>query len=206
MFISFEGLDFSGKSTQLRLLRQYLENKNRKVKLIREPGGTIISEKIRDLLLDKKNDNMCDETELLLFAASRAQLIKEVIVPNLENGYLVLSDRFHHSSLAYQGYGRGISVEFIENLMEFVVKDAKPDVTFFIDIPVEEINKRKSLSLFERGGADRIELSRDNFYIKVRNGYLKLFDNDDSIVIIDGLKPIEEIHSEIVDKLNEFGI
>jgi len=137
MFITFEGIDFCGKSTQVGLLRDYLLEQKKNVHLIREPGGTEISEKIREILLDKKNNAMVMETEIFLFSASRAQLVREVIRPYLQKGYYVISDRFHDSSTAYQGFGRGLSVDAILNIHNLAIGKTIPDITFFIDIPNE---------------------------------------------------------------------
>ncbi len=195
MFITFEGLDFSGKSTQVAILKKYLEDLGRKILLIREPGGTEISEKIRDLLLDKENSEMNDKTELLLFYSSRSQLIREVIRPKLKEGYFVLSDRFHDSSTAYQGYGRGLNLDFIEKLNEFVLGETVPDITFFIDVPLDVIQKRKEL----KNGLvlDRIESSDDDFYTRVREGYYQISEKEDRFKIIDGSRNIEIIFEEI---------
>ncbi len=195
MFITFEGLDFCGKSTQVELLKNYLIEAGQKVEVIREPGGTKISEKIRDVLLDKNNSVMFMETEVLLFAASRAQLVREVIIPRLNEGYFVLSDRFHDSSIAYQAYGRGIDLNFVRSLQSFAISTAVPDVTFFIDIPLEEVERRKAL--VEKDSLDRIERSEKTFYENVRKGYLELAKNDSRFVLINGLKSIEEIQNKI---------
>ncbi len=202
MFISFEGLDFCGKSTQIELLRKYLIQKGRSVKVIREPGGTEISEKIRDLLLDKKHTAMFMETEVLLFAASRAQLVREVILPELKKGTYVLSDRFHDSSIAYQAFGRGIDLEFVKNLQSFAIDQAVPDITFFIDIPLEEVERRKKIAGKET--LDRIERSQRSFYENVRRGYLELTKNEKRFFLLDGLKTIEEIQEEIRDIVESF--
>jgi len=202
MFITFEGLDFSGKTTQIELLKEYLLKKGKKVKVLREPGGTSISEKIREVLLDRDNSEMFEETELLLFAASRAQLVREFVLPRLKEGFYVLSDRFHDSSIAYQGFGRELQLDFVIKLQEFAINSAIPDVTFFIDIPVEEVERRKAL--LEHGKLDRIELSEKNFYLKVRDGYLSLCAKERRMVKIDGLKKIEEIHSEIISVIENF--
>lgn len=199
MFITFEGIDFCGKSTQVRLLEEYLLQQNKKIKIIREPGGTFISEKIRDILLDKENEGMNIKTELLLFAASRAQLVNDVIKPYLEDGYFVIADRLHDSSIAYQGYGRGIDLDFVINLQKFVLSGVNPDVTFFLDIHVEDSDKRKQNS--GRQNLDRIELSQKMFYEKVRDGYNNLADKFERIKKIDGLKPIEDIRTIIVREL-----
>lgn len=201
MLISFEGLDFCGKSTQVELLVNYLTSNGKKVKVIREPGGTIISEKIRDILLDKKNDKMHIEAEILLFSASRAQLVREVIQPYLNDGYYVITDRFYDSTTAYQGFGRQISLEFVQTINMFAVGGTIPGITFFIDIPIEESDKRKNLR--NGGELDRIEMSKRSFYEKVREGYLYLADKEERFRVIDGLKSKEEIHRIIVKEISE---
>lgn len=201
MFITFEGLDFCGKSTQVKLLEKYLLTENKKVLLIREPGGTSISEKIRDVLLDRNNSEMFLETELILFSASRAQLVREKIIPHLENGYYVISDRFHDSSIAYQGFGRNIDLDFVTHLQMFAIKNTLPDITFFIDIPIEEVLKRKAK--LKAAELDRIEMSKNDFYEKVRDGYLYLADKEKRFKRIDGLLTIEEIHKIIIDEISK---
>jgi dTMP kinase len=202
MFITFEGLDFCGKSTQIKLLQQFLENKGFKVSLIREPGGVQISEKIRNIILDRNNSEMFFETELLLFSASRAQLVREEIIPKLENGYIVLSDRFHDSSIAYQGFGRELNAQFVTDLQKFAIGRAIPDITFFIDIPVEEVIRRKSK--VNKKDLDRIEISKIDFYEKVRKGYKKIAEIEERFVTIDGLMSIENVHSEIKTTTEKF--
>ncbi|MGE5353415.1 MAG: dTMP kinase [Syntrophothermus sp.] len=199
MFITFEGIDFCGKSTQVSLLEEYLVKKNKNVKIIREPGGTVISEKIRDVLLDKKNDKMYIETEILLFSAARAQLVREIIRPFLEMNYYVISDRFHDSTTAYQGFGRSIPLEFVDNITQFAIGDTVPDITFFIDIPVEESERRKSSRKSEE--LDRIEVSKNGFYEKVRQGYIYLSEREKRFIRIDGLMSIEEIHERIIKEV-----
>ena len=200
MFITFEGLDFCGKSTQVSLLKSYLESISQKTLLLREPGGTEISEKIREILLDKKNSRMVMEAELLLFSSSRAQLVRDVILPKLSEGQIVISDRFHDSTTAYQGFGRGIDLDFIEKLNSFVIQNALPDITFFIDITVQEAKRRKELNQFF--DLDRIEVSNDDFYTKVREGYLYVSKKEKRFFRIDGTNSIEEIHKEIKSKVN----
>ncbi len=203
MFISFEGLDFCGKTTQIELLKDYLTKEGRKVEVIREPGGTVISEKIREILLDKNNSNMFMETEVLLFAASRAQLVREVIIPKLKKGYFVISDRFHDSSIAYQAFGRGLNTTFVKNLQNFAIGSAVPDITFFIDIPLDEVERRKAL--VKKESLDRIELSEREFYEKVREGYLELAKENERIFLIDGQNSIEKIQEEIRSIVNSVG-
>ncbi len=201
MFITFEGLDFCGKSTQVKLLVKYLEEKNRKIEIIREPGGTPISEKIRDVLLDNKNSEMTEVTEMLLFAASRSQLVNEVILPKLKEGYYIISDRFHDSSIAYQGYGRQIDLDFVTKLQMFVIKNALPDLTFFIDIPISEVEKRKNLFKNE---PDRIESSKSLFYERVLAGYNKITVEQKRFKRIDGLLSKEQIHNKIVKEITNY--
>ncbi|MDX9923691.1 MAG: dTMP kinase [Ignavibacteriaceae bacterium] len=199
MFISFEGLDFSGKSTQVDLLKNYFESNGKDVLLIREPGGTSISEKIRDILLDKKNSQMHIETELLLFTASRAQLVNEVIIPALNEGKIVISDRFHDSSIAYQSYGRGISLEFVKNLQNYIIRNVVPVLTFFIDVDIKEMfNRKNGILPFD---LDRIELSDEQFYNKVRNGYLEIAKQEERFILINGTDSIEDIHNFILKKV-----
>ena len=194
-FVSFEGIDASGKSTQIRLLCSFLKEKGMDFVLVREPGGTLIGEKIREILLTPENQ-MFPETEFLLYAASRAQLVREKIIPALENGRLVIADRFADSSVVYQGFGRGLSIEKIVYINDFATLEIVPDVTFVIDIPVEESLKRKGEK------RDRIEMEKKEFIERVREGYHRLSSNP-RFVLIDGLKSIDEIHSIIIEVLRE---
>ena len=198
MFISFEGIDFCGKSTQIDLLKDYLVERKKKVEVIREPGGTEISEKIRLLLLDNKTDNLFMEAELFLFSASRAQLVREKIRPYLEKGIYVISDRYHDSSTAYQGYGRGIPVDAVQSVHNISIGETIPDVTFFIDIPVGVANERKKKKL--KGKLDRIELADMDFYNRVRNGYLEIARNEQRVRVIDGTQSIEAITNQIISE------
>lgn len=199
MFISFEGIDFCGKSTQVELLRDYLLEQKKIVHLIREPGGTEISEKIREILLDKKNNAMVMETELFLFSASRAQLVREVIRPYLQKGYYVISDRFHDSSTAYQGFGRGLSVDAIIKIHNLAIGETLPDITFFIDIPNEIAIERKLKK--SHSDLDRIEVSDNTFYERVREGYLYLSKQEKRFRVIDGSQSIENINKQIIDEI-----
>ena len=202
MFISFEGIDFCGKSTQIELLKDYLAKKGKSVEIIREPGGTEISEKIRTLLLDKKYSKMFWESEFLLFSASRAQLVREKIRPYLEEGIYVISDRFHDSSTAYQGYGRGIPIEVILNIHKLAIGDTLPDITFFIDIPVEVAHQRSKKKSLEN--LDRIERSEDEFYNKVRAGYKQLAGSESRFRTIDGMEDIRMINKRIINEIENF--
>jgi dTMP kinase len=201
MFITFEGLDFCGKSTQVQLLEKYLVNKGEKVIVIREPGGTAISEKIRDILLDKKNSEMRFETEALLFAASRSQLVNEKIIPALEKNYFVLSDRFHDSSVAYQAYGRGLPLDFVSDLQKFAIREAIPLITFFIDIPIDEVVKR--MSKVKKVELDRIESSKIDFYERVRKGYFEISLKEKRVKILNGMLSIEDLHQLIKSEIDK---
>jgi len=199
MFISFEGIDFSGKSTQLELLKDYLVDHNKKVEILREPGGTEISEKVRRILLDNKNEKMFAEAELLLFSASRAQLVREKIRPYLEKGIYVISDRFQDSSTAYQGYGRGIPIDVVMKVHDLAIGDTIPDLTFFIDIPVGIANERKKKK--SKVKLDRIELADIEFYNRVRSGYLEIARKEERFKVIDGTQTIETIQNQIISEL-----
>lgn len=199
MFISFEGIDFCGKSTQVELLKNFLLSRGEKVEIIREPGGTDISEIIRKILLDKSHNKMFMETEIFLFSASRAQLVREKIRPYLEEGFYVISDRFHDSTTAYQGYGRGISLEAVDKINNLAIGATIPDITFLIDIPVSEAeDRRKKRNKYE---LDRIESSERKFYENVREGYRSIAKRESRFRIIDGTKSIEEIHQMIIKEL-----
>jgi dTMP kinase len=197
MFISFEGLDYSGKTTQAKLLVEYLTSQNHEVLFLREPGGTTISEKIRDILLDKKNSGMSDVTELLLFSSARAQLVHEVIVPAIAGKKIVVCDRFTDSTVAYQGYGRGIPLEDINSINRLATTGLTPDLTFFVDITVEEIARRQKAA---GKVVDRMESANNDFFEKARNGYwMKAQDVPDRFVVVNGMMPVDEIQNEIRD-------
>ncbi len=199
MFISFEGIDFCGKSTQAEMLRFYLTGKGKKVEVIREPGGTDISEIVRNILLDRKHNKMFMETEIFLFSAARAQLVREKIRPYIAGGIYVISDRFHDSTTAYQGYGRGISVDTVEHINNLAVGDTIPDITFIIDIPVEVAQSRKEKR--NGGSLDRIEMTEGGFYERVRQGYLEIGKREKRFRVIDGTLTENQIHKLIVDEI-----
>jgi dTMP kinase len=199
LFISFEGIDGCGKSTQADLLRSYLESKGEQVELLREPGGTALSEQIREILLNPNNDKMDPSTESILLSASRAQLTREIIIPALERGNVVICDRYADSTLAYQGYGRGINLEWLEKLNAFATAGLKPDITLLVDLPVDEaLNRMQSKSF------DRIEMEGIEFLDKVRRGYLELTDRfSKRYFMIDGMETIEEMSKKIINKIEE---
>ncbi|GAB4537213.1 MAG: dTMP kinase [Thermodesulfovibrionia bacterium] len=193
-FISFEGIEGTGKTTQVRLLADYLKAKGYDVITTEEPGGTPIGRKIRELLLHPQN-SMDPLTELLLYYSSRAQHIREVIYPSLVLNRIVITDRFTDSTIAYQGYGRGIDLKTIKRLNEIVTPNIKPFLTFLLDIEVEEGLRRNR----EMGKDDRFEIETIEFHKLVRKGYLKLAGEEPNrIRLIDASRGIDEVHKEIV--------
>lgn len=169
-FITFEGCEGAGKSTQIRLLSQYLAELGKECVVTREPGGSAISEAIRTVILDGKNTAMTDECEALLYAAARAQHLSDTVLPALEAGKTVLCDRYIFSSFAYQGYGRGLDMGFLRAVNSFALQGHMPDITLFLDIPPRSAFERKH-------GADqndRIEQAGEAFHARVYQGYLRL--------------------------------
>ncbi|ROL56562.1 dTMP kinase [Bacteroidetes/Chlorobi group bacterium Naka2016] len=194
MFISFEGIDFSGKTTQVQLLAKYLINKGFRVITLREPGGTEISEKIRQILLEPKNE-LTSITELFLFEAARSDVVRKVIKPNLEQGNVVICDRFWDSTIAYQGYGRQIPIDFIEKCNFFASDGLEPDITFLLDIDIEILKQRAKTNIF-----DRIESEGIEFLKRVANGFRVLAKQyNERILVIDGSNTIEDIHKKVVE-------
>jgi dTMP kinase len=195
MLISFEGIDCCGKTTQIKLLTDKLQQEQHSFIVLREPGGSEISERIRTILLDRKHLNMTQITELFLFSASRAQLVTEIIKPALHQNKLVICDRYVDSTTAYQGYGRGLTIGAVKTINSVATLGVLPKITFFIDISVHDMNERRYSVKEEK---DRMELSNDEFYQRVRDGYLKLaHEEPDRFNVIDGKKSIEAIHDHI---------
>ena len=195
MFISFEGLDGSGKTTQAALLAETLRSQHYIVEFFREPGGTEISERIREILLDKKNLGMNQITELFLFSAARAQLVNQVIKPALLDSKIVICDRYVDSTTVYQGFGRGLRLGAVKTINAVATFGLLPEVTFLIDVPIDEIIERRHTS----GVAiDRMESGGREFYEKVREGYLELAKEEPKrIQLIDGSLPINIVQDEI---------
>ncbi len=202
-FVTFEGCEGVGKSRQLSMLREYLDKNGIKYYMTREPGGSEISEKIRDLILDGKNTLMTDACEALLYAASRVQLLDEIIKDKLSGGELVFCDRFIDSSFAYQGFARGLGLEFVESINSYATKNFMPDFTVFLNLTPEQAFKRK-------GGVDkndRLELSGMDFHNKVYEGYLTLSKKYiDRFIVIDASGTKEQTHAKIINALKEKGI
>lgn len=194
MFITFEGPDGCGKSTITSLVYDKLKDKYNVIKT-REPGGTEISEKIRDLILDVSNEKMTYRTEALLYAASRAQHVEEKIIPAIKEGKIVLCERFVLSSVAYQGYGRGLGEEDVMMINNFATGGVKPDITFLFDMKGKSSVTRK----LELGG-DRLENSGDLFHKKVNEAYTELSKRND-YCIIDATKSIDEVLNDCLEIL-----
>lgn len=203
LFITIEGTDGSGKSTQIELLKKYLAEQNFKVIFLREPGGTKIGEKIREIILDIENKEMDYTAEALLYAASRAQLVNEKIIPELENGNIVLCDRFVDSSIVYQGIARDLGKKTIKKINEIATCGLEPDITFFLKISPKEAIKRKK----EQKELDRLEAEEKYFYNKVYNGYLEIAKEEpERIKIIDASKSVEEVHNSIIKEIERLFI
>lgn len=198
IFISMEGPDGSGKSTQIDLLTKYLESKGYEIVVTREPGGTAISEAIREIILDKNHTEMSYMTEALLYASARAQLVSEVIKPSLKKGKAVISDRFVDSSAVYQGMARGLGIENIYQINQFAIQGIMPDLTIHLDLPATVGIGRKK----KQAELDRMELEALDFHEKVAEGYRELAGRSSSrIHTVDATLPIEEIHHIIVGKV-----
>ncbi|HMA62374.1 MAG TPA: dTMP kinase [bacterium] len=195
MLITFEGIDACGKTTQIEILTKKLEGEHDYV-VVREPGGTPIGEKIRQILLDNENISMEGKTELLLYSASRYQLTKQKLIPELEKGKIVICDRFYDSTTAYQGYGRGLDIDFIKSLNKFATDDLVPDLTFFLDISLEERRRR-----IQGVALDRLENEEHQFHRNVRKGFLELNKNNERFVKINGEESIKTISKKIWDNI-----
>lgn len=194
LFISFEGIEGSGKSTQLNFTVEYLQAKNIEVVQTREPGGTLVGEKIRDVLLDNQLPNMYMDTELMLMFAARVEHVRKVIQPALQAGKWVVCDRFFDATYAYQGYGRDIDLNRIDALKEFSIGTLAPDLTLLLDVSLEVSMDRVT----KRGNKDRFENEKIDFYKKVRNGYLQIANNNPSrVATIDANNSIDEVQRAI---------
>jgi len=194
-FITFEGAEGSGKSTQIRNAVAFLKKKGRSVVMLREPGGTRISEAIRNILLDKNLKEMAPVTELLLYLAARAQIVREKILPALKAGKVVISDRFEDSTMAYQGFGRKIPLKAIEEASRLVRGALKPDLTFVLDIDIVK-------GLARGGRHDRIEREALSFHRRVRKGFLTLAKKESKrMVVLDTSKPAESVGQKVRERL-----
>lgn len=194
-FITFEGGEGCGKSTQVRRLEAALKAEGKSVLLTREPGGTVLAEQIRHLIKDQDEDAPCDRSELMLFLAARAQLVKHVIRPALEAGIWVISDRFSDSTLAYQGYGRGLPLELISQMNDFACEGLKPDLTLLLDVsPETALVRRQGREKQMNTSPDRIERAGTDFHERLRQGFAALAKADpERIVAIDANGSPEEV-------------
>lgn len=192
-FVSLEGIDGAGKTTHMGSLRALLQGEGLEVVAVREPGGTPVSERIREVLLDSRNQGMSARAEAFLYAAARAQLVDEVIAPALARGCAVLADRYLDSTLAYQGYGRGLDLVFLSRLNRLAAENTLPDLTIVLDVPAE-------VALARRGKAslDRLEQEGAAFLERVRQGYLELSrQHPQRMVVVDAARRVEEVGREI---------
>jgi dTMP kinase len=201
MFISLEGIEGCGKSTQARILYEYLSQLEKCVILTREPGGTSIAEKIRDLLLDPKNDNMARTTELFLYLASRAQHVEQVIMPALMEEKIVICERFNDATYAYQGFARGFDLNSLMNLTQIATNGLEPDLTIILDLDVEEGLFRAEKFKNHR---DRLESESLDFHNKVKEGYLTIAKNNpERVKVVDANGSIDEVHLRIRHYVNK---
>ncbi|UCF04272.1 MAG: dTMP kinase [bacterium] len=200
-FITFEGIEGSGKSTVARAVYEAFRRAGIPALLTREPGGTRISEGIRSMVLDPDATEICPKAELLLYLASRAQLVQETIEPALQKGQVVLCDRFMDASVAYQGWARGLGEKLVGDLNAFAVGQTVPGITFLLDLPVAEGFRRgpERREGERRSARDRLEREEQSFHEKVREGYLRLAEkNGDRFVVIDASKPVDEVITEVL--------
>ena len=197
-FITFEGIDGSGKTTQINLLEAKLSQQGISTLILREPGGTKLSEKIRGILLDRENINLSPSAESLLFVAARTQLIAEKIKPSLERNQFVICDRYSDSTVAYQGYGRGLNVEYLEELNKFATDSIQPDITIILDVDPEKAAIRMASDV-----PDRLESTGTHFFLRVREGYYEIARRyPQRCVIIDGSQSESEVFELVLKEVN----
>ncbi len=205
LFITFEGIEGCGKTTQIGHLTSFFKKNRRPFLLTREPGGTKVGEKIRQILLSSDNAGLEPVAELFLYVADRIQHYRQVILPALRQGKVVLCDRFADATTVYQGFGRGLDLAWIEEIHSRALENAKPDLTFLLDLPVEVGLKRALKRLKkDRTGEDRFEKEALDFHRRIREGYLTLARKEPSrIIVLDGMKDEGTLHGEIVSHLPE---
>jgi len=199
LFVTFEGPDGSGKTTQIRLLRAYLEEQGYPVYQTREPGGTSIGDQIRQVLHDTANTEIRATTEILLYSASRAQLVEEVIRPALAAGQIVLCDRYAESTLAYQGYGRGLDLDTLQTITAFATGRLRPDLIVYLDIPTEEgLRRKRRAHETENDEWNRLDQESIDFHEGARRGYWRLAEQEpDRWLIVDACQPVEVIQQGV---------
>jgi dTMP kinase len=201
VFITFEGLDGSGKTTHLEIADRTLRAMGIRTRVVREPGGTWVGERIREILLDRSGRGMDDIAELLLFASARAQNVRDVILPALREGMTVLCDRFTDSTVAYQGYGRGLDIDTVRRINQVATGGLHPDRTFLFDLPVEAATARMGS---RKEGPDRMDANSFDFKLRVRQGYLEIARLEpDRILVIDAAGSITETAEHLSQKLKE---
>ncbi len=201
MFITFEGGEGSGKTTCINRVVETLQKEGKEIVLTREPGGTPISEEIRNVILDKKNTDMDPRTEALLYAASRRQHIVQKILPSLKEGKIVISDRFLDSSLAYQGVARGLGIDEIFKVNQYATEGLEPDVTFFFDIEPEEGLRR--ISANSEREVNRLDVEKLSFHHNVRNAFLELAKRyPNRIVVIDASQDKDGVYNSVMKEIN----
>jgi len=202
-FITFEGTEGSGKTTQVEMFCQYLEECGISHMRLREPGGTPMGDALRKILLDRENTTMRPDAELFLYLASRAQLFHQVILPALGEGLVVVCDRFSDSTVAYQGYGRGIDLDWIGRLHYHVLGGQKPDLTILVDCPVENglgRTRRRTANQADGFREDRFEREAVNFHQRVRSGYSKIAEQEPQrVAVLNGRSSREDLHHDILD-------
>jgi dTMP kinase len=203
LFITFEGPDGSGKTTQIELLAERLRDQGQEVLITREPGGTSIGDQIRALVHDVKNIEMTPETEFLLYSASRAQLVRQVIRPHLKRGGTVLCDRFADSSMAYQGYGRELDLDVVRYITRFATGGLCPDLTVYLDLPVEVgLQRKESAHAAQAGEWNRLDQQTLDFHQRVRQGYLRMAEADpDRWLAVDAAQSIPDTQAAIRARL-----
>ena len=201
-FVSFEGIEGCGKTTQITLLSEYLKKHSIAHTITREPGGTAVGEGIRKVLLNSETIRLTAASELLLFYASRSQNIQEKIKPALERNEIVICDRYYHASMAYQGYGRGIPLDFIRKLTDLVCDPYRPDLTFLLDIEPEiGLARARTRNHGRIENEGRFEAEDLEFYNRVREGYLELASEDERIQLLYADRPIETVHRHVLTLL-----
>ena len=201
-FVSFEGIEGCGKTTQITLLSEYLKKHSIAHTITREPGGTAVGEGIRKVLLNSETIRLTAASELLLFYASRSQNIQEKIKPALERNEIVICDRYYHASMAYQGYGRGIPLDFIRKLTDLVCDPYRPDLTFLLDIEPEiGLARARARNHGRIENEGRFEAEDLEFYNRVREGYLELASEDERIQLLYADRPIETVHRHVLTLL-----
>lgn len=199
-FITFEGCEGTGKSTQARLFKEFLESQDIKVLLTREPGGTELGKKFRQLILDPSHAKLSPKSELFLYFADRAQHVEELILPSLKEGIWVISDRYADATFAYQGGGRGFDIPFLTQMNSFASSSLKPDITFLLDIEtrIGLERARKSKQEFLSNDGDRMEQEKIDFHEKVREGYLAIAAQEPQrVLVIDAQGSIEDVRQRI---------